>query len=284
MLLSLLFSLKPTKPAPILGPLGRPANAWFLGLINRVNPLLAQSLHSSSTIKPYTISTLLDDLGRPIPTGKRLRSGEICWLRVTTYEQELSETLLERILPGMSDPIILYKMNFLLDGVALNPKQHPWAKQTSFSSIAKEIGEMKPSRRVSLEFISPTAFRSKSADIPLPIPAHVFRSYWKKWNAFSPDPYQIQDIWSQFVNDCVIVHELSNLKTTRWIFADGTRGAATGFTGSVGFSLVSKRHSGDWEPFWDGADRVLQTLAAFSFFCGTGHHTTIGLGQTRLIK
>src|SRR3990172_6840295 len=27
--------------------------------------------------------------------------------------------------------------------------------------------------------------------------------------------------------------------------------------------------------------QVLRTLAEFAFYCGTGHHTTVGLGQTR---
>ena len=137
------------------------------------------------------------------------------------------------------------------------------------------------SRTVRMEFATPTAFRSEGADIPLPIPGHVFRGLWQKWNAYAPEDFQISPVWPAFANACVMVSELTGINTERWVFAEGTRGAATGFTGVVGFTLLPKNACGEFEPFWDGADRVLQNLAQFSFYCGTGHHTTIGLGQTR---
>jgi CRISPR-associated endoribonuclease Cas6 len=75
---------------------------------------------------------------------------------------------------------------------------------------------------------------------------------------------------------------MTAVNTMRWEFADGTRGAATGFTGTVGFTLLPKPKINEkWKPFWDGADVVMHSLARFAFYCGVGHHTTIGMGQTR---
>ena len=80
-----------------------------------------------------------------------------------------------------------------------------------------------------------------------------------------------------------MVSELAGINTTRWSFAEGTRGVALGFTGAVGFVLLPRSKCGDWEEYWDGADPVLQALAQFAFYCGTGDHATIGMGQTRLL-
>jgi len=134
-----------------------------------------------------------------------------------------------------------------------------------------------------MEFVSPTAFRNNRNDIALPIPGHVFRSLAEKWNAFCPESMQLQQIWPDFANDCILVSELTAVSTVRWEFAEETRGAATGFTGTVGFTLLSQgKVKKSWQPYWEGADVVMQSLARFAFYCGVGHHSTIGMGQARL--
>ena len=283
MLLSILISLVSTSSVPILGALGRPANAWFLAQLTRDHPEIAQALHNSSGVKPYTVSTLLDGRGRPFSAGKWLQAGEPCWLRITTFEQHLSEIVLQHVLPRLPGHLELYKMNFRIDGYTLFPAQHPWAGQSSYAAIAQNGFQQESSRQVRLEFSSPTAFRSEGADIPLPLPGQVFRSYWMKWNAFAPEGAQIQDVWPGFASACIMVSELAGINTTRWSFAEGTRGVATGFTGAVGFVLLPRNKCGDWAEYWDGADQVLQSLSQFAFYCGTGHHATIGMGQTRVL-
>jgi CRISPR/Cas system endoribonuclease Cas6 (RAMP superfamily) len=77
---------------------------------------------------------------------------------------------------------------------------------------------------------------------------------------------------------------LTAVNTVHWEFAEGTRGAATGFTGTVGFALLAqKKVKPSWQPYWDGADVVMQSLARFAFYSGVGHHSTIGMGQARLL-
>jgi len=283
MLLSLLLPLTSTSSVPVLGPLGRPASAWFLGQLTRHKPELTQALHDDNGVKPYTVSTLLDGRGRPIPAGRWLQPGETCWLRVTTFNRELSETVLKKVLANLPTRLTLYKIYFRIDGHTLDPAQHPWAGQTSFAALAQDDSQVQRSRQVRLEFASPTAFRSEGADVPLPIPALILRSLWQRWNAVVPEPMQIHALWPEFAVACVKVSELTAINTERWVFAEGTRGAATGFTGTVGLTLLPERQCRDWSACWDGADRVLQTLAQFAFYCGTGHHTTIGLGQTRCL-
>ncbi len=284
MLLAILLSLTSTSSAPILGALGRPAQAWFLSQVGLHHSGLSQSLHDAKGNKPYTVSTLIDRNGRPLKPGSMLKEGEECWLRITTLNEELSKVMQESILKKLPKRLDIYKMTFRIDGYTLNPHEHVWAGMTSFAEMAQENLYGKVPHNVRMEFVSPTAFRNNNNDIALPAPGQVFRSLWQKWNAFCPASMQLQDIWPDFVNDCILVDELTNVNTVYWEFAERTRGAATGFTGTVGFTLLPKAKVKEkWLPYWDGADVVMQSLAHYSFYCGVGHHSTIGMGQSKAL-
>jgi CRISPR-associated endoribonuclease Cas6 len=283
MLLSMLFSLTPQRPEVILSSLGRPLQAWLLRQVTSRRPDLGQRLHDQTDAKPFTVSTIIDGRGRIIQPGTRLLAGGEYWFRVTSFNAELTELLQDYLVDArkhLPRTLEIYKMRFHINGCTVNPAQHPWAGQSTFQDLCSEDAD---THQIQLEFASPTAFRSQGADIPLPIPAHVFRSYWLKWNAFAPEALAIHEFWPNFAADCIQVSELSGINSVKWKFAEGTRGAATGYTGMVAFTLLPQNKCGEWRPFWPGADGVMNTLARFAFYCGTGHHTTIGMGQTRLV-
>ena len=282
MLTSTLLSFTSESAYPILGALGRPAQAWFLSQVLSANPKLAQRLHDEQGLKPYTVSSLLDDRGRPLSAGTWLKPGQECWLRLTALNDELAELIEGRILPRLPERLTLYKMDFRVDGVARRRAEHPWADCSSFVEIAQSAALSAPEPTARLEFASPTAFRDNGLDVCLPLPGQVFRSLWARWNAFCPAAMQVQDVWPQFAEACIYVSEMTAVNTTRWVFAEGTRGAATGFTGAVAFRLPPTRALHErWHAYTDGAAAVMGSLARFAFYAGVGHHTTIGMGQTR---
>ena len=261
-----------------------PAQAWFLNQVTQRRPRLAEALHDDNGSKPFSVSTLLDSNGHPFRAGDWLREGQECWLRVTTIGEALSEIVEQKVLKKLPNALTLYKMDFRVDGYTTNPRKHPWAGEASFTEIAEDSQYAKVSRDVRMEFVSPTAFRSNGNDIALPTPGQVFRSLQQKWNAFCPEAMKVQDIWPEFAEACILVNELTAVNTVHWEFAEGTHGAATGFTGTVGFMLLPKsKVLKRWETYWDGADAVMQSLARFAFYSGVGHHATIGMGQARLI-
>lgn len=285
MLRSILISLTAESSYPILGGLGRPAQAWFLGQLTRSHASLAGRLHDDPGLKPYTVSTLLDKHIRPVRAGDWLEPGELCWIRITSLNDELSEALERRVFQRLPTRLTLYKMDFRVTDIFTNHSEHEWAGETSFSQIAQETATSKVGHHARMEFISPTAFRSNGQDVCVPSSGQIFRSLSEKWNAFAPEPMQIHEFWPQFANDCILVDELTAVNTTHWEFAEGTRGGATGFTGTVGFFLLPKgKVPKKWGPYRDGAEAVMQSLAHFAFYSGVGHHTTIGMGQGRMIS
>lgn len=281
---SILISLTAESSYPILGTLGRPVQAWFLSQVTRSDPALASQLHDEQGLKPYTVSTLLDSHSRPLRPGSWVKPGELCWLRVTGLNEELSEFVETKFIKKLPKQLTIHKMIFRVDDIAVKRSEHEWAGETTFSEIAQDAALASAENRVRMEFASPTAFRSNGLDVCIPAPGQIFRSLWEKWNAFAPEPMQVHDFWPQFVNDCILVDELTAINSVHWDFSEGSGRSATGFTGTVGFYLAPKHKvKQQWQEYWDGANVVMQSMAGFAFYCGVGHHTTNGMGQARLI-
>jgi len=282
MLRSILISLTAESSYPILGTLGRPVQAWFLGQLTRSNPALASKLHDEQGLKPYTVSTLLDSHSRPLRAGSWVQPGELCWIRITSLNEELSDLIEGKLIKKLPKQLTIHKMNFRVDDVATKRTEHEWAGTTTFSEIAQDAALASAENRVRMEFASPTAFRSNGLDICIPAPGQIFRSLWEKWNTFAPEPMHVDDLWPQFASDCILADELTAINSTRWDFSEGSGRSATGFTGTVGVYLAPKNKVKlQWQENWDGANVVLQSLTNFSFYSGVGHHTTTGMGQTR---
>ncbi|MEO1182702.1 MAG: CRISPR system precrRNA processing endoribonuclease RAMP protein Cas6, partial [Cyanobacteria bacterium J06636_28] len=125
---------------------------------------------------------------------------------------------------------------------------------------------------VSLSFHSPTSFRRKGHHLPLPWPTNVFHSYLRRWNHFSNKPVNQED-FLDWVDTYVIItqHHMSTDKV-----AVGKRGSVTGFTGAVTYAIDRR---GITEKLFVDMFYALTQLAPY---CGTGHKTTFGLGETQL--
>lgn len=233
-------------------------------------------------MKPYTVSTLLDSHSRLLRAGSWVQPGELCWIRITGLNEELSDLIETKLIKKLSKQLTIHKMNFRVNEVATKRTGHEWAGSTTFPEIAQDATLASVENRVRMEFTSPTAFRSNGLDICIPAPGQIFRSVWEKWNAFAPESMQVDDQWPQFASDCILVDELTAINSTRWDFSEGTGRSATGFTGTVGFHLAPKNKVKlQWQEKWDGANVVMQSLAGFAFYSGVGHHATTGMGQSR---
>ena len=139
---------------------------------------------------------------------------------------------------------------------------------TTYSNLFQPATE----KTIALSFISPTSFRRKGHHFPLPLPFNVFHSYLRRWNQFAHNSFE-PDPFLDWVDENVIIlrHELHSVKV-----AAGKQGSVTGFTGMVEYGLAAqaKEHP--------GFIQLLFSLARFARYCGTGHKTPFGLGQTRL--
>lgn len=276
--LSLLFHLEPLSTVPEAF-LGREAQTWFLRQVEALDLALSQELHDGANRKPYTVSDVM-----------RAQQGGFL-LRITAFDDRLEDFVLGRLIPALPDRLRLWWADFRILRVLDTSSGNPLAARVGWADLA-QAGELEKTRSVLLNFFSPTAFRSQGADIPLPLPALLFRGWLEKWNECAPAERCIDPRFLDFAELAVQVDALQNLNTHRVEFANGKRGGATGFQGAVGISVLPRKScaawaedahkpwAADWVSRWEAYRREALALALFSFFCGTGHHTAAGLGQT----
>lgn len=274
---SLILYLAPPESLP---PdfLGREVQAWFLHTIRKISPKLSQTLHDSDGHKPYTVSDVF-----PLPVDLQSKAAGPYLVRFTGLTDEIEDLLTGPLVDDLPETMRLWDSNLHIRGYSFSSNENPWAARYSYRWIAETsqvIPAAQESEEILMEFVSPTGFRSNGQDIADPDPVHVFRGCWQKWNLFAPPELRMHDDFPHFLQDCVTARVGENYSRQRIIVARGKRGGAVGFLGTVGFLIIPTEITGEWAADLEGWTAQLRALAMYSFFCGVGHHTTIGLGQT----
>jgi CRISPR-associated endoribonuclease Cas6 len=238
-------------------------HAWFLHQVRDSDPQLSEYLHDGQSEKAFTLSPLNGNL-KPINNTFLAKANSTYTWTISALSKPLCEWL-RNWYSNHPETIKLYKGNFEIAQIGIN--QLP----TTYSSLWSDSSN--PESRFTLAFHTPTCFRSKNHHLPLPIPVNIFHSYLRRWNDFSPESFPQEEFLSWIEKVVYITnHDLDCTKV-----AVAKHGYVTGFTGNVEFAVDLKAsRNPDFE-------RLLSALIKLAAYCGTGHKTTFGLGQTRLI-
>ena len=269
MLLSAVFRLQAQERASPRVDQGRAVHGLFLEWLRQADAALAQQIHDGDGAKPFTVSSL---------RGARIEQDRItllpqqeCWFRITTFSPELSTALAEQILPNLPPQVTLSEVPFGLVGATTDDREHPWAGQSDYAQLAQEImlAPEEPSPWLNLRFGSPTAFHSQKRHVPLPLPRLAVEGWLKKWNQFAP--LRLHEEANRFAEECLAISRY-RLETQAVRFGSAT---IVGFVGRCTYRFLNQ------DRYWM---RAIHLLAAFSFYCGTGHKTTMGMGQSKVIS
>ncbi|WOB44115.1 CRISPR-associated endoribonuclease Cas6 [Thermoleptolyngbya oregonensis NK1-22] len=240
-------------------------HAWLLDQVRQMNPELSAYLHDGESEKPFTISALQ---GVEIAPGgsPRLRGDRPYTWTITALSQPVV-TWLTDWLRQPPQTIDLRGAPLKILDWGLTAPSHPPATYKQLFDVA-----IPPNPAIALSFLSPTSFRRHKHHFPLPVPVNLFHSYLRRWNDFSGVEYDQEDFLDWIDRSVIITrHHLQSIKTVA-----GKRGSVTGFTGAIEISL-SKTALEDSEYV-----QLFMALGRLAPYCGTGHKTTFGLGQTRL--
>ncbi len=267
-LTSTVIKMIPVGEASLPPTMGHYGHAAFFAMIKAVDPALAGRLHSRTGRKPFTVSPLQGKFRSDRKNKKLILSPENeYWMRFTLMSGEIYEALAKFFLSTNGMEIRLGEANFKVTGVIASGAD-PWSGYTSYEKLIESGGT---STRFPMEFRSPTAFRVQGAGGTytqvLPLPELCFNSWLRKWNEFSPIPMDVDLVRSAIQNVVVAEHRI---QTRMMQFPVGKQ---VGFKGRVKFEVKWK--------ISEDALHLLNVLANFAFYCGTGYKTTMGLGQTR---
>lgn len=261
-LVGLVFDLQAVADSALYSQYTIGLHAWFLEQIQQFDPNLSAELHDNSIAKPFNLSGLD---GQFVPHSRQLQ------LQAGGLYQWHVHALSARVAAGFSQwlrrlPPTLTLRNAPLQIQAVRIALPP----TTYAHLWRQSGTIADA--VSLSFLSPTSFRHKGHHLPLPWPTNVFHSYLRRWNQFSGLPFD-QEPFLAWIDEQVIIQQCQ-LQTQK--IAAGKQGSVTGFTGAITYSLA--RTAADNPTF----SQLFTTLTQFAPYCGTGHKTPFGLGQTRL--
>ncbi len=271
MLLSAVIHLKALEKANLPQHLGSAIRAEFLGWVQGVDQQAAHDLHAGDDLRPYTISDLHGTF-KAQDGYYQVQKGESAWFRVTCLRARESMLLLNTLLPRLKGRKFSLQGGKFEVGEEAVVGGHPWAKVESAQVLYERYfeGEREAPDGLEIEFSAPTSFavRNTQSDLPLPIPELVFDSWLRRWNKFAGVALPRKAVSMREAK--LALSQYEDLKTHPVQLPDEL---LVGFTGKCRFRVLAKK-----DAYWT---RLCNLLADFSFYCGTGAKTAVGLGQTK---
>lgn len=228
----------------------RALHALFHRWLDAAEPRLARFVHEQADPKPFTLSPLIAE-----------SRGQFHF-RLTLLEDEYWGYVVE----GMKRErtVRVGKEILTVDG-------QPQVAQRTYAEIATA---QSAETEIVLRLESPTSFKSREMLNLLPDARSVFQSYLLRWNAFASEPLEPQEVFLDWVMNHVAVSKF-DLHTEVMSFGAHRQ---IGCVGEAHYR-VAMREERDAELV-----RWSNRLADYAYFCGTGHKTTQGMGQTRRIR
>jgi CRISPR-associated endoribonuclease Cas6 len=226
----------------------RALHATFFDWLERGNPAVARVVHREMETKPFTISSLY-----PQSEGRLA-------FRISLLHDDLWPILQAGVSTAKEVDVVGNLLPIARQGLEIVHRP--------YEMLVAEAG---CETQLTLRFLSPTSFRTGPMHYPLPDPHAVFRSYLSRWNAFAPRPLQV----NISLLDVVDAHVAVARYRTQTEMVDFMRGRLIGFVGTVSYQVLRSHLLGE------DILRSLNVLADYAYFCGTGHKTTQGMGQTR---
>lgn len=247
----LTLPLDPAQAAELPPYPGRALHALFYQWLALGDYALSVQTHADDGPRPFTVGPLLRYNGQPL-------------LRFTVLEDALW--------PALQRGIALTPAVVVLNRPLTLPANGPQVQQQAYAELVAQAGT---ETRFTFRFRSPTSFRSREMHFPLPDPRLVFQSWLLRWNEFAL-PHQQLNV---ALLDIVEAHLAIGRYEMRTELVDlGENKKAIGFVGMIQYNVLRAHRLGaEWVS-------ALNLLADYAPYCGTGHKTAQGMGQTERLK
>jgi len=240
---------------------GRWLHGLIFSLFDRISCEYAKYIHQQYDYKSFTLSPLLTE-----KSGNEINEGQICQIRLTLLEDQKVTELLAILAEINQKELRLGNTTISIHKVQVSPETNNiWVAYQTW----EELVETPPTEFINLQWHSPTAIKQKHRNSLFPIPETIFHSWQKRWLKISPLPLPQElspEDWFNF-------SQVSNykLQTTTVYFNSFKQ---KGFKGKASYEIQGS----------DSIKRTANILSRFAFYCGTGYKTTIGMGQTTVVK
>lgn len=252
-LLALVFELRADDPQPRWPvDLGAKLRAAFYQLLGETEPALAQAVHDWPRPGPLTLAPL------------KVPKDDLLPIRLTVLDGELIGLLTPALLELRDRRLRLGATWSTVQQVHVTAAEHPLAGEGSYEALL----EAEPCAGWELRFLTPATFKNEKVHLPLPTPALMWGSWARRWNDFCRPDDRFEMSFLDRLHDHV---QLSGggLKLGRCKL---TGRDLPGFVGDLSIELVGRPE--------EDYGRILNALAEYANYAGTGRETFAGLGVT----
>jgi len=257
MLTSAVLELYPKRKENHPGFTGHMVHDWLFDWIKTIDATQFHLLCLPRQVKPITSSGLI-----------RSQGGSSC-VRLTAFEPDHSAWLAHHLWQSLPSSISIGNVDYEVITIWNDASYHPWAGQTTYRHLVEHyLYGSDPGKKFSLFFASPTTFRSRGHNVPLPVPNLLLGSLLDRWHAYAPVTL---DKAIRHIAATQVAPSRYNLQTEAVRVKNSLQ---IGFTGRCEFTVLTEN------PYWR---RVSHLLAAFAFYSGVGAKTAWGMGQVRPI-
>ncbi len=244
-------------------------------LVESLGPRLSQQV-AGARRRPFTVSPFFAKRRPPGPRGahqredhrfrgQTVKAGTPCRFRLTLLEDRLYHAMAR--LMGTSPLFISVDGRGLRVTHILSSRQEsdPWPRSQTYGQLLEEASST--CRELRIQFVTPTTFIRHGGALPLPDPQITFKGFLQSWNWFAFLP--LSSDLERLIDHHILLKDFRISATTY----DTGEGKTPSFTGLCQFVLVGRHH--------EKHIREFNLLADYSFYCGTGDHTDMGMGVTQ---
>lgn len=234
-------------------PEQRALHAILLGALQTTSPELATAVHDMR-VKPFAQAML--------PNKNSPMTSDAPWVwRVSWLDDTLVEPFWDGLTAAPPPDLCRQPVQFAPDA----------ARREAVSY--ETLSETPSAKGFQVDFRTPTSFKQRYYDHPVPTPYHCFQSWWARWREFTPDDLSI----NVAVLDVVSAHLVVSYFNLRSEVLQSGQRLLIGGVGKMTFRAIQTgKINADW---W----QAISILAAFAPYCATGHKTAQGMGQTSVV-
>ena len=263
---SVVLHLEALNPGSLLPATGQKVHGFWHAHWGAVDPATAGLLHDSDGPSAFCLSPVM---GLPPHSNGSIPilEGQTAWFRIVSLDPALTEQLFDEQkgwLSTLPEVIPLGPVDWRATFHPFSDVDCVWSCVSSYQALARAA---RPAAGWVLNLDTPTSFSGRYMDFTFPLPDLLVRSWLERWNRFSPLPP---------LPETLVDEARDNLRVSRYRL--GTQPGERRTIGCCG-SLTIRAYDLPSQVRMD-----LDLLFHYAFFCGTGHRTAQGMGQTRLIR
>lgn len=270
---AVVIHLKALRDVVLEGFTGAAIHGLWFQRWQQLDPAFADLLHGGQAgeRREFTLSPLMG-LPRGPKQQLQILNGSQVWFRVTALSERLEEALETTWLPGLVGQTLAVGSPdlFEVQAISRTPAEHSWAGRQTYAELAeKYLYNMRPATRWRVELGTATTFKNGKMYFPFAPPNSLVQSWLERWQAFAPLSLENDLARIAYRSVSVAGYNLRSMDV---------REEGRCYPGCFGNMRLQAHHD---LPACDRA--ALDLLAAYAFYCGSGHKTTQGQGMTRVL-